>query len=54
MLLNPLPYNQNSEVDREIAEIEHNIQKQRKTMGGVHNSHLRHLTTQHNIKVIRR
>jgi len=40
------------EVDREIAEIEHNIQKQRKTMGGVHNSHLRHLTTQHNIKVL--
>jgi len=40
------------EVDREIAEIEHNIQKQRKGMGGVHNSHLRHLTTQHNIKVL--
>jgi len=40
------------EVDREIAEIEQKIQEQRKTMGGVHNSHLRHFTTQHTIKVL--
>jgi len=40
------------DVDREIAEIEHKIQEQRKAMGGVHNSHLRHFTTQHTIKVL--
>jgi len=40
------------DVDREIAEIEHNIQAQRKSMGGVHNSHQRHVTTQHTIKVL--
>lgn len=40
------------EVDKEIAEIEHKIQEQRKAMGGVHNSHLRHFTTQHTIKVL--
>lgn len=40
------------EVDREIAEIENKIQGQRKAMGGVHNSHLRHLTTSHTIKVL--
>jgi chromosome segregation ATPase len=40
------------EVDKEIAEIEQKIQRQRKAMGGVHNSHLRHFTTQHTIKVL--
>ena len=39
-------------MDREIAEIENKIQGQRKAMGGVHNSHLRHLTTSHTIKVL--
>ena len=39
-------------MDKEIAEIEHKIQEQRKAMGGVHNSHLRHFTTQHTIKVL--
>jgi len=40
------------EVDKEIAEIEHKIHAQRRSMGGTFNSHNRHFTTQNTIMVL--
>merc|ERR1712137_1219696 len=39
-------------LDRQISEIEENINAQHRQMGGVHNSHQRHVTTQHTIRVL--
>ena len=36
----------NSALDRQISEIEEKINAQHRQMGGVHNSHQRHVTTQ--------
>jgi len=39
-------------LDRQISEIEEKINAQHRQMGGVHNSHQRHVTTQHTIRVL--
>jgi hypothetical protein len=39
-------------LDRQISEIEENINAQHRQMGGVHDSHQRHVTTQHTIRVL--
>ena len=42
----------NLALDRQISETEEKIKKQHRAMGGVHNSHQRHVTTQHTIRVL--
>lgn len=39
-------------LDRQISETEEKIKAQHRAMGGVHNSHQRHVTTQHTIRVL--
>merc|ERR1719378_710452 len=39
-------------LDRQISETEEKIKSQHRLMGGVHNSHQRHVTTQHTIRVL--